>query len=111
MSGEESRAYRSVLAHIDAITRCLKANSDAKDALVLKYKQMKWVDVTTILDENKLVSLVLDRISNDAGQYDIFIEMLKEIAGTDLIVDKLEGRPTHFFLSLLPDPMPLCPFK
>lgn len=69
----------------------LKANNAAKEALIVKYKELSWLDPTATLDETGLVTLVLDRISNDDRQYGIFIGMLKGIVGTDCIVEKLKG--------------------
>ena len=91
MNGKESKAYKSVLACNTNITGCLKANSDAKDALNLEYQKREWIKPTATLNETELVTLVLDRIENDAGQYDIFMDMLKEIQGMDLIVKSLKG--------------------
>ena len=91
MNGKESKAFKSVLACNTKIIECLKANRDAKDALNSEYKKRKWISVATTLNEEELVVLVLDRISNDAGQYNIFMKMLENIAGMNLIVDKLKG--------------------
>ena len=41
--------------------------------------------------EAKLVTIVLNRIANDARQYDIFMDMLEKIKGINLIVDTLKG--------------------
>lgn len=91
MNGKESKAYKTVLACITDITDCLKANRPAKDALILEYQKREWINITETLNETELVMLVLNRVSSDAGQYDIFIDMLKNIAGTNLIVNKLKG--------------------
>ena len=91
MSGKESEGYKSVLANIRTISSHLRANSAAKEALIIKYKEHSWLDPNATLDETGLVTLVLDRISNDDRQYDIFIDMLRGIVGTGLIVDKLKG--------------------
>lgn len=91
MNDKESKAYKSVLAFTTDITDCLKANSAAKDALISKYQEQEWIDSTTTLNEKELVTLVLNRISNNAGQYDIFMDMLKKIVGMNLIVNKLKG--------------------
>ena len=96
MSGKESRGYKCVLDNIDTIGSSLRANSAAKAALIVKYQEKRWLDETIeTLDETGLVRLVLNRISIDDNQYDIFIEMLKDIAGTDVIVDKLNGTTSY----------------
>ena len=91
MSGKESKAYKSVLACITDITNCLRVNSAAKDALNVEYLKWEWISVATTLNEKQLVEIVLDRIATDAGQYNIFMEMLANIAEMNLIVDKLKG--------------------
>lgn len=93
MSGKESRAYKCVLDNFHTISSSLRANSAAKAALIVKYQEKRWLDETTeTLDETWLVRLVLNRISIDDNQYDIFMEMLKDITGADLIVNKLKGK-------------------
>ena len=91
MNGKESKSYKSVLACFTDIIASLEANRPAKDALILEYQREKWISITATLTEKELVILVLDRISNDAGQYDIFINMLKNIEGMNLILNNLKG--------------------
>ena len=91
MNDKESKAYKTALACNTNITDCLKANSAAKDALILEYQKREWIKPTATLNETELVTLVLNRISEDAGQYDIFMDMLEKIEGMNLIVDKLKG--------------------
>ena len=91
MSGKESRAYKSVLACNTNITDCLKVNKAAKRELNSEYQKRQWISVATTLNEEELVSLVLNRIENDARQYYILMEMLDNIAGMNLIVDNLKG--------------------
>ena len=91
MNGKESEGYKSVRANIGTISSHLRANSAAKEALIIKYKEHSWLNPNATLDETGLVTLVLNRISNDVRQYDAFIGMLRDIEGTDLIVDKLKG--------------------
>ena len=86
-----SKEFKSVLACITDITNYLKVNRAAKDALNLEYQKRQWIGVPTTLNEEELVWLVLGRISIDAGQYNIFMEMLQNITGMSLIVDKLKG--------------------
>ena len=91
MTGKESKAYKTVLACNTNIVDCLKANSPAKETLIAEYKKRAWIDIAAIPSETELVTLVLDRISIDARQYNIFMEMLENIAGMNLIADKLKG--------------------
>ena len=91
MSGKESKAHKSVLACNTDIIECLQANSSAKDKLILEYQKKKWIDINATPSEAKLVTIVLNRIANDARQYDIFMDMLEKIEGMNLIVDTLKG--------------------
>ena len=95
MNGKESKAYKSVLACITGITECLQGNSSAKDKLILEYRKEKWIDINATPSETELVTIVLGRISNDARQYDTFMDMLEKIEGMNLIVNKLKGNYDH----------------
>lgn len=96
MSDKESKAYKSVLACNTNITGCLKANSAAKDSLILEYQKQKWVNPNATPSETELVTIVLDRIKNDARQYDTFMDMIKNIEGMNLILKKLKGNNYDF---------------
>ena len=39
--------------------------------------------------ENQLVTLALQRIKQDPKQYDMFIDMLRDISGMDLTVQRI----------------------
>ena len=96
MNDKESKAFMSVRAYIPDITNCLKTNRATKEALIMEYQKLGWIPITAIPSETELVTLALDRISNDAGQYNIFMQMLENIAGINLIVDKLKGIVADF---------------
>ena len=70
----------------------LKVNKDAKEVLTWQYISKGWLDPVATPSEGELVSQVMVRIKDDPKQYDVFISMLKEIAGTNLIVKKLTGK-------------------
>lgn len=90
-SGKQTREYKSVLEHIGNISYYLKVDSAAKQALTFKYQQKEWIAITESPDETSLVRLVLTRISFDPSQYRIFMDMLKDITGMELIVKIIEG--------------------
>ena len=73
---------------IDIIT-ALKATPGATDMLTGMYKQKGWMNINEHLTEDLLVTLALDRIQQDPNQYDLFIDMLCDIPGMDLIVDRI----------------------
>ena len=90
-SGKQTREYKSVLEHIGNISYSLKGNSAAKQALTFKYQEKGWIAITESPDETSLVRLVLTRISLDPSQYRIFMDMLKDTEGMDIIVNIIEG--------------------
>ena len=69
----------------DIITT-LKSNPGTTDMLTGMYKQKGWMNITEHPTEGQLVTLALDRIKKDPKQYDLFIDMLRDIPGMDLIV-------------------------
>ena len=100
MSGKDSRAYKSVLAHIDTITSHLKVNSSAKGTLVTKYQQQGWLSITETPNENELVTMALNRISQDQKQYDIFMEMIGDITGMDIVARKIKSKAVTSYMSI-----------
>ena len=90
-SGRETKEYRSIEEHMDNIRRHLRVNEDAKESLTEQYKKKRWLDIGGSPDPKALVDKVLDRILSDAGQYDVFIEMLKAVFGMDIICKNIEG--------------------
>ena len=90
-----SPQHTSVRRNYDILTRHLQASENAKTSLTDKYKSAGWLDHLATPSGHELVSQVMVRIEGDPKQYDMFIEMLKEIAGTDIIVQKLTGKSTY----------------
>ena len=90
----ETPQYTSVRRNYESLTQYLDVNVEAKKSLTRKYISEGWLDPVATPSEDKLVSQVMVRIKQDPKQYDVFIEMLKEIAGTNLIVQKLTGKST-----------------
>ena len=83
------------------ITGVLKANPTTSQTLKQKFKGKSWLEPTDDPDEDKLVTLILNRIEHDVNQFKEFINMLKEIVGTDQIVGILTGMNMHVVLSFL----------
>ena len=71
------------------IIATLKANPGATDMLTGMYKQKGWVIIDVHPTEDELVTLALNRIKHDQKQYDLFIDMLRDIPGMDLTVDRI----------------------
>lgn len=90
-NGKKTREYKSVLEHKTSICECLRVNTDGKTSLTGKYQEKEWLSIGAKPDEETLVDIVLNRISNDARQYDIFMEMLVGIPGIDIILKNIKG--------------------
>ena len=71
------------------IITTLKLNPGATDMLTGMYKQKGWIAITVHPTEDQLVTLALDRIKQDPKQYDMFIDMLRDIPGMDLTVERI----------------------
>ena len=91
----QSPQYTSVRRNYVPLTQYLEANKEAKISLTRQYKSEDWLDPVATPSEDELVSQVMVRIKDDPKQYDVFISMLKEIAGTSLIVQKLTGKSMY----------------
>lgn len=83
--------YDRVLSKLSDITETLKLNSDAKDKLTSLYQKHKWLSIAAKPVEDDLVKLALDRIKQDPSQFGMFISMLQDTKGMDLIVKSLLG--------------------
>ena len=95
-TGSNSPQYKSIRRNFAILAKHLKVNKNAKDELTWQYKSKGWLDLVATPSEFELVSQVMVRIEEDPKQYDVFISMLKEIAGTDQIVQKLTGKYIEF---------------
>ena len=83
--------YDSVLSSLSDITETLKLNSGARDKLTSLYQEHKWLNISEKPVEDDLVKLALNRIKQDPNQFDMFISILNEIEGMDLIIKTLTG--------------------
>ena len=80
-----------VRSNLINITKALKSTPGARENLILHYIQHKWLAITEKPEEGELVRLALVRIKQNPSQFDIFIAMLRDIEGMDLIVTALSG--------------------
>ena len=100
-TGKDTPEYRNVNTNRRRITGTLKSNPTASKTLKEKFKEKSWLEPTDDPDEDRLVTLILNRIEDDVNQFQEFIDMLKDIEGTDLIVRILTGMNMHVVLSFL----------
>ena len=90
MTAQTSPQYNSVLENNCDIVDTLNSTPGATTRLWTKYKEKVWSNICTEQTSNTLVTTALNRIKNDAKHFETFLTMLKDIAGLDLIVAKLE---------------------
>ena len=90
--------YDRVRSNLLQITKALKSTPGARENLILHYIQHKWLDTTENPAEGELVRLALVRIKQDPSQFDLFIDMLRDTEGMDLIVTTLTGRELRYAL-------------
>ena len=91
-SGKNTPEYKSVSNNMEDIINALKTVKGAKECLIMKYWGKGWLPQTANPTEDELVSQVLHRISMKTSEFRIFMDMLNNIKGMDLVVDKLEFR-------------------
>ena len=83
--------YDRVRSNLLKITTALKSTPGARENLILHYIQHQWLGTTENPAESELVKLALVRIKQDPSQFDLFIDMLCDTEGMDLIVTTLTG--------------------
>ena len=80
-----SPQYKAVLSHLEALT-------GAEDSLLMKFKELSWLPIGAEASANELVTLALNRIVNDVRDYDVFVHMLRDIAGMERMVTTIAGK-------------------
>ena len=101
-SGKDSPQYKIVQNNFDNIVDTLKSNTAAHHALRRILKSQKWLVVHDEPTEEKLVSVILNRIELDASVHSVFMDMLQDTDGMDLIAKKLQlpGRTISLYILL-----------
>ena len=93
--------YNTILHKMSDIIKALKLNPGAREKLTSLYQQNEWLAIEESPVEDKLVRVALMRIEQDPDQFDLFIDMLCDIEGMDVIVNKLRGGELRCSLSFL----------
>ena len=94
--------YDNILNKLDDIVKTLQLNTGARYKLRRLYQRKKWLDIAARPTEDELVRLALDRIKQDPIQFDLFIDMLRDTEGMDLIVTTLTGGELRGSTYLIP---------
>ena len=92
ITGKHTEEYRSVRSNLSDIVRALQLTPSAKQTLCLKFIEREWLDLSADPKEKDLVTQALGRIELDVNQFEVFVEMLRDIEGMDQIVQILTGK-------------------
>ena len=84
----DTREYKAVQNEMETVIDHLKLNQGARESLTTKYQKKGWIGMAENPEPKQLVTLALGRIDNDPREYEVFISMLKGIAGMDIIVKR-----------------------
>lgn len=96
VSGKETLEYRKVLAYFETIVETLKANKEAKTSLCLKCIEKKWIKATQDPEPEDLMRIILNRIETDVATYAVFMTMLGEVIGLDLVKRDVEKATSKY---------------
>ena len=77
-------------------------NTAAHHALRMSVKSKRWLEVYEKPTAEDLVSIILNCIKLEAGAYSVFMDMLHDTDGMDLIAKKLQlpGRTISLYILL-----------
>ena len=91
MAGRRTPQYLAVQKNLDTLQRTLKATDDAGETLLTLFKVRGWLDQLVQTKADGLIKKALNKIENDVENYEVFIEMLKEVSGIEDAVEKITG--------------------
>lgn len=94
--GINSPHYKRVLENYDRLTEHLQTDKEAKKRLFAKFVAKGWYRPGDCPSENELVNIALKRIEHTPSELGVFIDMLEQIAGTEIIVQDLKGKSTLY---------------
>ena len=89
--GINSLQYTCVRENLVNITGYLQHNPAAKVDLARQFQAKGWLTPGDKVDPDTLLALVLQRIRFIPNEYDVFVAMLGEVVGTEIIVKALRG--------------------
>ena len=101
-SGKNTLEYERIKTNLSSIITALQSNPSARNSLRQKFKEKGWLSITESPTEEQLVTHALGRIELDPKQYRVFLVMLRDVEGLDLIVNRLTG------MTIVPLPVSFC---
>ena len=96
-SGINTLEYKIVRKNMATFVRSVEA-TNTQEMLQLKFSEREWTDPQPKKASYELLQIAIDRISNDASQHSVLLEMLHEISGLDQIKEKLASMCTTYML-------------
>ena len=78
-------------SHLEQLYDTLRATPGAEERLLVRFKQINWVDMNENATAQELIENALNRIKYDATKYSVFIDTLRKMAGVDQVVSSIEG--------------------
>ena len=92
--------HENILKNLVAIKKALTCTEGAKDDLTLHYISQKWLRPNATPSESDLARLAVMKIESDPKQYEVFLEMLRDTEGMDLILVKITGGELRLVVSV-----------
>ena len=91
-SGKKTPEYKAVINGYGDITRTLKLTPSANAELSRKFIQESWIEPGVNCSNDDLLNSALAQILQKASQFQVFLSMLRDMAGMDHVVKQLQGK-------------------
>lgn len=85
----ETPQYKAVSNSYDNLHETLESTDGAVPTLRTKFVSVSWLSPTTKAEADELLRKALVQIKNNVGSYEVFVRMLKEIAGLQDVVKRI----------------------
>ena len=92
--GKNTPEYKKMLNKMQRVIDALVVTPGAKQQLDVKCKEKSWFTISASVSEGELIEFVLERVNQNADQFDVFLSMLNKIDGMDQVVADLRLQPT-----------------
>ena len=93
---KESKEYKSIRKHSDALVSSIKITPDATSALQTKMLQQRWIGLGDYPKARSMITLVLDKIEKgDKTAFRKFMGMITDIIGLDLVAKNIKRYYDH----------------
>jgi hypothetical protein len=90
-SGKDTAEYKAVLEASENIIRTLLATPGSTSTLSTKFMQQNWIEITSRPSAKELVVCACAKIELKANEFKTFLGMLNDMAGMNIIVNKLKA--------------------